>query len=76
MRIVRKSFEPNVRQIQNMAENLGNKLNRTCKIEVSFWDREYHNEPYTLYIADNIPSHLRFYTWPELQFKYFELMKS
>lgn len=76
MKKVNRSKTPSPGQMQKMAENLEAVMKRSSVIEVSCWKMAYIVEPhntYQLYVADKI--HETFPTWPELQDRYFSLMR-
>lgn len=76
MKRVYKSKEPSVNQMTRMAANLERKLGQPAKVQVEVWKMSQNDGPsiyYQLYLLNE--KHEEFDNWPELQDRYFSIMK-
>ena len=74
MKHVRRSKEPNVKQMLAMAANIREKFHKPSMIELKAWNfSSVLKTGYTVYVEHL--HHISCDTWLETQDKYFELMK-
>ena len=76
---VRSTKDVTIRQMQNMAENLREKLNTyvSIVIDISYYSdskRLSADSKYKIYIESNKPAWAYFTTWKQLQIAYHKLM--